>query len=109
MTNPQRAALLAAMYDSDDDQPDSPPIEPRSDSRTRKVRVGIIEYELPSIEYVMRLEQVVARQQATLDRQQRMINRMQVALANLRRVVNGQSKAMHEVYEELDTKLGIHG
>jgi hypothetical protein len=104
MTDP---ALLAAMYDTDPEEPINTSFEP--DSRTRKIRVGIIEYEVPTVEYVNRLEQVVARQQATLERQQRMIARLQVMVTGLRRAVRGQGNAINEVYDELDTKLGIQG
>lgn len=105
MTDP---TLLAAMYDPDSEDTDNAPVEPH-DSRTRKIRVGIIEYEVPTVEYVMRLEQIIARQQATLDRQHRTIARLQVMLAGLRRVMRSQAHAMNEVYDELDSKLSIQG
>lgn len=109
MTDPRKAALLAAMYDTDDDEaPSVAPVEPAAAARTRKIRVGIVEYEVPTVEYVTRLEQMLAQQQATIERQHRTLVRMQVAMAILRRAVRGQSTAMREVYNELDTKLSIH-
>lgn len=103
MTDPN---LLAAMYDPDEETPDTTPVQANT-GRTRKIRVGIIEYEVPTVEYVARLEQMLAHQQTIMDRQHRALVRMQVAMAYLRRAVRGQSLAMNEVYEELDTKLGI--
>jgi TolA-binding protein len=77
---PDRNSILATMYQTDtDDTPDTPP----TSNRTRKIRVGIIEYEVPTIEYVQQLEQQVVRLTRTVER-----------MENAQRLQNGNLETM---------------
>jgi len=52
------------------------PVE-QGQQRSRKIRVGIIEYEVPTMEYMHHLEQVIAQQTQTLAQLRRQIARME--------------------------------
>lgn len=80
--------LLAAMY-TIDDKP-SQPVE-QSNPRSRKIRVGIIEYEVPSMAYVQHLEQIVMQQANELARQQRALDRISALLYGTRNFLRRQT------------------
>ena len=92
-------ALLAAMYDLDD-APPTTPVQPR-DPRTRRIRVGIIEYELPTVEYVRQLEQLILRQADTLEQQRRALERLTTSVHGTRNFVRHQTNHLADMRAEL--------
>lgn len=96
-----KTALLAAMYQDDDDQPSDTPVDQPGFNRSRKIRIGIVEYEVPTVEYVTRLEQVVMRQQHMIDQQRRLLARVQSSLSATRNAVRRQAITVHEVSNQL--------
>lgn len=98
--------LLAAMY-MDSDEPAKVVQAGGTSNRTRKIRVGIIEYEVPSAEYVEYLEQAITTQQRAINRLQQDVDRMSAAMLSTRRFLRRQSGTIRELHAELDTKIGI--
>ena len=101
--------FLTAMY-QDDQEPvqETGPIDPAGFNHSRKIRVGIIEYEVPTLEYVARLEQLVARQQTTIDRLSRSVSRFHAMLLATRNATRKHSAAINEVANELTTKVSLY-
>jgi hypothetical protein len=84
------------MY-TDDEPTKAVPIE-QSGLRSRKIHVGAIEYEVPTVDYVHHLEQSVMQQAKMIDQMRREIARMNVLLHGTRNFVRRQT----------DTIAGIH-
>jgi hypothetical protein len=101
------SSLLSAMYQDDDTEPQTKPTptQPSGSGRTRKVRVGVVEYELPTVGYVTRLEQMLLRQQHTLDMQQRAITRLQNSLVSASNLIRRHGNATADLREELSHKV----
>lgn len=101
------SSLLSAMYQDDDaeQQPKPTATHPSGFNRTRKVRVGVVEYELPTVEYVTRLEHIVLRQQHMLDMHQRAINRLQNSLISASNLIRRQGNVTADLREELGHKM----
>lgn len=71
----ERANFIAAMYKK---EPTSH-LTPRVDApigKSRKIRVGIIEYEVPTVTYVETLERLVAMQGSELLQQKRLLKQL---------------------------------
>lgn len=80
--------LYAAMYNTDQDEPISkkPGIaeqSPTQSAKTRKIRVGIVEYEVPTPEYVGRLEALVTAQTQQIQNLLREMRRVEQAMRRL--------------------------
>jgi hypothetical protein len=104
-----RAAILSAMYQDDDDDVAENPDTRRSPmglaGHVRRIRVGAVEYEVPSVEYVQQLEHMVAQQVQTVLQQRRLIDRMASMLMKTRNSQAGHSRAMDELRRELAKKI----
>jgi hypothetical protein len=106
MTDPN---FLNTMYQSDDEPvAETSPIDPAGFNHSRKIRVGIIEYEVPTLEYVARLEQLIARQQGTIDRLNRSVARFHAMLLATRNATRHQAAAINEMATELTTKVTLY-
>lgn len=100
-----RDELLATMYR--DDEPDiqpAPSIDQRQ-MRSRKIRVGIIEYEVPTVEYVQHLEQIIAQQAQMLAQHRRVIARMESAAHGARNFLRHQADNIVDIRHELARKV----
>lgn len=96
--------LMAAMYSDDETQPPtSKPIEP-TNARTRKIRVGIVEYEVPTKEYIQHLEQLLMRQAQTIEQMQREMTRLRVELHGTRNFLHRQHDNLIDMRRELTTR-----
>ena len=104
-----RAAVVSAMYQTDDDDetasPDSRALVTGRTGHTRRIRVGAVEYEVPSVEYVQQLEQMVAQQVQTVLQQRRLIDRMASMLLKTRHSQVGHMRAMDDLRRELAKKI----
>jgi hypothetical protein len=103
MDDPElRAARLAAMYL--DDEPAMAARQPvvAFASRSRKIRVGAIEYEVPTLAYVEQLEQTLARQRQSVEQFQVLIERL---VTSLMRARTSQTKFERELLD-LRRELG---
>lgn len=98
-----RSTMIAAMY-ADDPSPKRPAttIETPGFSRTRKIRIGAIEYEVPTVEYVSRLEQLISAQARRLEQQQQTIDRLYSSLSATRAHANRLSGALNSLQGHLD-------
>lgn len=72
------------MYQGDEEEENKPiaqaPAPEFGTKRTRKVRVGAVEYELPTVEYVQQLEQLVHQQARMLEQHRRAIGSLHRSL-----------------------------
>jgi len=108
-----RAAILAAMYqdtDSDTTHVSSPVLGiPSKSQLIRRVRVGAIEYELPSVEYVQHLEKLISQQAEIVAQQRRMIDRLTVALNRTRTAQQLHRLSLDSMQRDLDNKVTLRG
>ena len=100
--------FLDSMYQTEEAPLEATPVDPAGFNHSRKIRVGIIEYEVPTLEYVARLEQLLARQQATIDRLSRTLSRFHGMLLATRNATRKQAAAINEVAVELTTKVTLY-
>jgi hypothetical protein len=100
-----REDLLAAMYD--DDAPDMPTI-PIDNGISRRIRVGVIEYEVPTVDYVRRLEQIILQQAQTLEQQRRTINRIEGMLMGTRNYLRRHGDALSDLRYDMARKVDQH-
>jgi hypothetical protein len=102
-----RAAVLSAMYqDDDDDETDDTQRTPMGlGGHIRRIRVGAVEYEVPSVEYVQQLEHMVAQQVQTMLQQRRLIDRMASMLLRTRHSQQTHLHAMEDLRRELAKKI----
>jgi hypothetical protein len=107
-----RAAILSAMYQDTDpnDAETSGTIITASPGRTlltRRVRVGAIEYELPSVEYVQHLEKLITQQTEIVAQQRRMIDRLSVALNRTRTAQQLHRLNLDSMQRDLNNKVTL--
>lgn len=103
-----RDELYAAMY-NDEEEPEKTKepsyIDPTGFSRTKKIRVGAVEYEVPTIEYVSRLEQLVLRQARVINQQKRHLERLEGFVLSTRNFIRRQTNRIAEIQTDLDGKI----
>ena len=106
--NEDRAAVLSAMYQDDGDHPtrSTTRIADASVGRSRKIRVGIVEYEVPTPEYVQSLERLLQRQAVELAEQRQLITRLTAAVSQARHSYRSNAHALDAIRGELDKKIG---
>jgi hypothetical protein len=86
-----RETVLSAMYQGDDDNPNEVRSLASPSDRTRRIRVGAIEYEVPTVSYMQQLEQTLAHHSRIINHQQRVIDRLNATISK-----NTQSQSGHE-------------
>lgn len=92
--------LMAAMYHIDDADPTDAMIPPQ-DMRSRRIRVGIVEYEVPTVEYVRHLERLILRQANLLEQQRRMLERLAGGMHGTRNFVRRQAGGLADLRGDL--------
>jgi hypothetical protein len=98
MEHLNREDLIPVMYTDDDDEPTKAiPLE-QSGLRSRKIRVGAIDYEVPTVDYVRHLEQSVMQQAKTIDYMRREITRMNALLHGTRNFVRRQTDTISDMH-----------
>lgn len=96
--------LLAAMYaDDETPQPTNKPVE-AGNARTRKIHVGVVQYEVPTKEYMQYLEQLVMRQAQTIEQMQREMTRLRTDMHGTRNFLVKQNNNLADVRRELATR-----
>lgn len=104
-------ALLSAMYNSSDDEIDELSSKPdtRFDSlgKTKIVHVGAIKYELPSVEYVNKLEQMIVRQNNQIIELQRNMEKLQKNIIATKSIAKRHISSINEMQSELDKKVNL--
>lgn len=110
MDDYHRDDLLAAMYQDDGQEQKTKPdvhIEQQGFSRTRKIRVGIVEYEVPTVEYVQRLEQQLAQQHKMIEHQKHLIDRLHGYLTSTRNFLRRQTIHLDKMNEDIQNKVDL--
>ena len=103
-----RNELLAAMYyDDGEEEKNAVEIEPSGFNRIRKIRVGIVEYEVPSVEYVNRIEQMLAKQARLIEHQRHQIERLQGYMLSTRNFLRRQSSNLVQMQEDIQNKMDL--
>ncbi len=74
-------------------------------SRTRKIRVGAIEYEVPTVEYMNRLEQLVVHQAKTVEELLQRIDRLNITVISTRNFIRRQTNRLNEMQNDLSGKI----
>jgi len=92
--------LLAAMYQVEDDDHTGAMIPPQ-DLRSRRIRVGIVEYEVPTVEYVQHLERLILRQADLLEQQRRMLERLAGNMHSTRDYIRRQAGGVTDLRSEV--------
>jgi hypothetical protein len=102
-----RSTMLAAMYQNTEPvNSHAPTINPTA-TRSRRIRVGAVEYEVPSLEYVQRLEQAMHRQDQMLRQQRILLDRVTALLTKSRTSQQGHSRAMDDLRREMTKKITL--
>jgi hypothetical protein len=106
MEQDDRSAVLAAMYQEDDPAAITD-LKPNTNMshRSRKIRVGAIVYDVPTIEYVQQLENMMLHQTQTVERLQRVIDRLTAMLSKSRNNQQGQTRQLDDLRRELGKKI----
>jgi len=99
-----REDLLSAMYDDDDGNATERAV-PLNNSDSRRIRVGIIEYEVPTIDYVRRLEQLIVQQAQMLEQQRRVIARVEGMLLGTRNFVRRHGETLNDLRFDMTHKV----
>ena len=103
-----RDELLAAMYQDDDAEPKKEiHIDPTGFNRTRKIHVGAIVYEVPTIDYVTRLEQMLTKQAKIIDQLRQHVSKLERFVSGTKKFIKGQTRHITEIKHDLDNKLDI--
>lgn len=107
LSEDDRHALLAALYGEEPEKKKNVHIEPTGFSKTRKVYVGAISYELPTVDYVTRLEMMVTNQAKLINQMQQSISKLENMANKTRKFIRGQTGRITEMQHELDQKIDI--
>jgi hypothetical protein len=83
------------MYNDESEPAKNAPLE-QSGLRTRKIRVGIVEYEVPTQEWVRHLEQLVQHQADLIEQQRRALDRLDTLLRGTRSFVRRQTDTLFD-------------
>lgn len=104
----ERQQLLAALY-GEDNAPTKKEvhIDPSGFNRIKKIRFGAITYDVPSMEYVLRLEQLVSNQAQKITRMEHALNKLERMINGTRKFIKSQSKHINEMQIDLDQKIDI--
>lgn len=95
MTEEERLELLAELYNSEPDEPktnNAPIIYADGMRRSRRIVIGAVSYDVPSVEYVSYLEQKVVSQGRNIDELRQIIRRIDAGVNQIRHQV-GQTKS----------------
>jgi hypothetical protein len=107
MEENDRGALLAAMYQDDGQQDDGSEthVDVPGFNRSRIIKVGIIAYEVPTVEYVQRLEQLIANQSSIIGQQKQSIERLKAFVLSTRSFIRRQTSRITEMQDSIDGKV----
>lgn len=102
-----RADIYAAMIDDDDDgAPASNVITSTENTKNfTTILVNDSKVQVPTLEYVRRLEQTITTQNALLQKLERQLNRVNSLLRNHRSTIHGQANRINDVIRDLDSKI----
>jgi hypothetical protein len=104
----ERQELLAALY-GEDNAPTKKEvyIDPSGFNRIKKIKFGAITYDVPSMEYVIRLEQLVSNQSQKINRMEQAISKLERMVNGTRKFIKSQTKHINEIQHDLDQKIDI--
>jgi len=103
--------FLGSMYSVDDDVAE-PRInhtivrEPESKStKTRRINVGIVGYDVPNVEYVLSLERKIDTLEVLVQDQANQLRRMQASIMRLQNALHRLGGSVTNVSKELNNKI----
>jgi hypothetical protein len=101
--------LITTMYQNDDAPNEARKVnlEPSGVRRTRDIQVGAIKYEVPTIEYLNRLEQMIMAQAQIIEKQRRDLSRLDSFVISTRNFIRRQTTRIGEMQINLDSKLDV--
>jgi septal ring factor EnvC (AmiA/AmiB activator) len=107
MTEDERTNLLALMYDDEKKIPGAkkPNEVPDQNRKTRRVVMGAVAYEVPTVEYVENLEKKIAQQERTIFEQSRQLKRIESSLIILKQSIRKNNSNLNEIALDLDYKI----
>lgn len=97
-------AMLAAMYQADE-QPQDAIDDASGIDRTRRIRVGVVEYEVPTVGYLQQLEQVLTQHGNILQQQRRAVDRLLKLLRSARSLQQNTVHEIDDLRRELNRKI----
>src|ERR1035437_484368 len=106
MTDDERSELRALLY-SEDNAPKKKDIhiDPSGFNRSRNIHVEAIKYEVPTVEYVSRLEQMVTNQARLINQLQQAVNKLQRFMGGTRKFIKNQSRHITDMQHDIDQKI----
>ena len=108
--NDDQADILAAMYGDPPEKPGPAPLKPldaiSGDTRkSRRVVMGAVKYDVPTVEYVDTLERRITQQDRLIIQQTRTIRRLELSLIALTNSVRRTGGSLTDVSRELSNKI----
>ena len=103
-----REELLARMYNSAIEEPTpktSPVVQSSGIARTRRIAIGAISYEVPTIEYCAHLERLITAQASVIEQNKRDIKRIEGLISNIRQFIKKHSVKLLSMSHEIDQKI----
>jgi len=98
--------LLATMYADEEEDARESHAPSTTLARTRLIKVGIIEYEVPTVEYMRFLEATITQQAHILDQYHHALERIQAMLQGTRGHVRRHVAAIDDMRQELSRRAG---
>jgi hypothetical protein len=109
MTDSEKDALLAAMYDDTEEPKEKRQLrvdhEAVTNKKVRRIAVGIVGYDVPTPEYVESLEKRLVQQERVIMEQGRALKRFEIMLNALRTALSKQGRSVNDMSHELDRKI----
>jgi hypothetical protein len=104
MDTQDRDDLLASMYDTDTPtkQREQPPADANGMRRSRRLAIGAISYEIPTVEHLAMLERRLGQQAQQIADQGHYLKRLEAMLALLRTAVRRQGGVVSDIGHTLD-------
>ncbi|CAM6054967.1 unnamed protein product [Sphagnum tenellum] len=73
--------------------------------KSRRMIMGAVAFDVPTVEYVDSLEMRIVRQERTIAEQNRMLKRMEIALTTMRNLMRRQAGNLSELGYEINNKI----
>lgn len=107
MTEEERTALLAAMYDPEEEKTDKKTLQPLEPTgkKSRRVVMGAVKYDVPTVEYVEQLEKRVIELERRIQIQDRISRKFDMMISRLTQALRNHGSVVNEISHSLDNKI----
>ena len=104
MTEEEKTALLAAMYDEEDSKKPLTPLEPTG-KKSRRIVMGAVKYDVPTVEHIDLLEKRIKELENIIILQNRTLKRFDIMFLQFRQVLRVQNGSINELNQDMRSKI----